>query len=153
MVDSSILSGDVLDISLGDDQSLFSILLSNHAVGILTFECAVEPFEGFLEDFCLRLTSAGDDLLIVQAVLVVQCNFLAQVSGSLRPVVAILVLGIFLYLIGCKDLGTCRKGKHAECKCDKIFLHIIIYILSDAAKIAFFKIQTRSDDKNPWCNS
>ena len=153
MVDSGILSGDVLDISLGDDQSLFGILLSDHAVGILTFECAVEPFDGFLEDFCLRLTSAGDDLLIVQTVLVIQCNFLTQVSCSLCPVIAILVLGVSLDLFGCKDLGTCRKGKHAECKCDKIFLHIIICILSDAAKIAFFKIQTRSDDKNPWCNA
>ena len=138
MVDSSILSGDILDISLGNDQSLFSILLSNHAVGILTFKCAVEPFDGFLEDFCLRLTSAGDDLLIVQAVLVVQGYFLAQVSCSLSPVIAILVLGVSLDLFGCKDLGTCRKGKHAENECYKIFLHIIIYILSDAAKIAFF---------------
>jgi biotin carboxyl carrier protein len=74
-------------------------------------------------------------------------------GSSLCPVIAILVLGVSLDLFGCKDLCTCRNGKHAECKCDKIFLHIIIYILSDAAKIAFFLIQTRSDDKNPWCNS
>ena len=138
MIDSGILSGDILDISLGNDQSLFSILLSNHAVGILTFECAVEPFDGFLEDFSLRLAYTGDDLLVVQAVLVVQCNFLAQVSGSLCPVITVFILGVSLNLFGCKDLCTCRKGKHAECKCDKIFLHIIIYILSDAAKIAFF---------------
>ena len=129
MVDSGILSGDVLDISLGDDESLLGILLPNHAMGILAVECTVEPFEGFLEDFSLRLSCAGDDLLVVQAVLVVQGNFLAQVSGSLCPVVAILILGVFLDLFGCKDLCTCRKGKHAECKCDKIFLHIIIYIL------------------------
>ena len=153
MVDSGILSGNVLDISLGDDESLFDILLSDYAVGILTFKCTVEPFEGFLENFSLRLTRTGDDLLIVQAVLVVQSYFLAQVSGSLCPVIAILVLGVSLDLFGCKDLCTCRKGKHAENECYKIFLHIIIYILSDAAKIAFFKIQTRSDDKNPWCNS
>ena len=130
MVDSGILSGDVLDISLGNDQSLFSILLSYHAVGILTFECAVEPFDGFLEDFSLRLTRTGDDLLVVQAVLVVQSYLLTQVSGSLCLVITIFILGVSLNLFGCKDLCTCRKGKHAENECYKIFLHIIIYIFN-----------------------